>query len=579
LFLNLHLLIFQKSQIPWESKSNTMIKSLQIKNYAIIEDLQINFADGLTIITGETGAGKSILLGALGLIMGKRADTKSLYDTSRKCVIEGIFNIAPYGLKPFFEVNDIDYEEECVVRRELTPSGKSRAFVNDTPVNLNLLKLLSSSLVDLHQQFDTLDIHNVSFQLRMIDALAGNKELLTEYQNIFRRYTADRRKLRALIEQNSNAEKEIDFINFQLNEFNEAELVDGEQEEMEGELKRLTNAESIKQILSGAHQFLVENDQSLVGQLEQVVQSISEVKAVDKNLTALYNRFQGLVYEIQDVSEEFDKIAEKTEYDAERIQEIQQRLDLIYRLQNKHRVVNVSDLIAIQEDLDSQLKGFGDLTADIEALESTITEMERQLNQMAVSLSKNRQSVIPDFEIKVLKLLAKLSMPHAQLKVDVTHLESLTQTGVDEINFYFSANKGGRMQLIKDAASGGEISRLTLITKSLVASAIPLPTLIFDEIDSGVSGDVALKMGDILRKLSNQHQVVSITHSPQISSKADAHYFVYKRDKEDRTITKVKLLTELERVKAIAVMLSQSPPSEAALENARELLGLSLKTT
>jgi DNA repair protein RecN (Recombination protein N) len=385
--------------------------------------------------------------------------------------------------------------------------------------------------------------------------------------------------LRALIEQNSNAEKEIDFINFQLNEFNEAELVDGEQEEMEGELKRLTNAESIKQILSGAHQFLVENDQSLVGQLEQVVQSISEVKAVDKNLTALYNRFQGLVYEIQDVSEEFDKIAEKTEYDAERIQEIQQRLDLIYRLQNKHRVVNVSDLIAIQEDLDSQLKGFGDLTADIEALESTITEMERQLNQMAVSLSKNRQSVIPDFEIKVLKLLAKLSMPHAQLKVDVTHLESLTQTGVDEINFYFSANKGGRMQLIKDAASGGEISRLTLITKSLVASAIPLPTLIFDEIDSGVSGDVALKMGDILRKLSNQHQVVSITHSPQISSKADAHYFVYKRDKEDRTITKVKLLTELERVKAIAVMLSQSPPSEAALENARELLGLSLKTT
>jgi DNA repair protein RecN (Recombination protein N) len=219
------------------------------------------------------------------------------------------------------------------------------------------------------------------------------------------------------------------------------------------------------------------------------------------------------------------------------------------------------------------------LTADIEALESTITEMERQLNQMAVSLSKNRQSVIPDFEIKVLKLLAKLSMPHAQLKVDVTHLESLTQTGVDEINFYFSANKGGRMQLIKDAASGGEISRLTLITKSLVASAIPLPTLIFDEIDSGVSGDVALKMGDILRKLSNQHQVVSSTHSPQISSKADAHYFVYKRDKEDRTITKVKLLTELERVKAIAVMLSQSPPSEAALENARELLGLSLKTT
>jgi DNA repair protein RecN (Recombination protein N) len=555
-----------------------MIKSLQIKNYAIIEELQINFADGLTIITGETGAGKSILLGALGLIMGNRADTKSLYDTSKKCIIEGIFDIGPYQLKEFFERNDIDYEKECVVRRELTPSGKSRAFVNDTPVNLHLLKALSSSLVDLHQQFDTLDIHNVSFQLRMIDALAGNKELLADYQAIFKNYTADKRRLRQLIEQNSNAEKEIDFINFQLNEFNEAELIEGEQESLEVELKRLTNAESIKQNLAGAHQFLVENDHSLIGQLEEVLQSISEVKSYDEHLTALYNRFQGLILELQDVSEDFERVADKTEYDGERILEVQQRLDLIYRLQNKHRVSEVSELIAIQEDLSKQLEAFGDLTADIEGLEIAISKQENQLNKLAVALSKKRESVIPDFEAKVLKLLAKLSMPHAQLKVDVKHLDSLTSTGIDEINFFFSANKGGRMQLIKDAASGGEISRLTLITKSLVASAIPLPTLIFDEIDSGVSGDVALKMGEILRKLSNQHQVVSITHSPQIASKADAHYFVYKRDKEDRTITKVKQLTEQERIKAIAIMLSQSPPSEAALENAKELLGLSVRT-
>lgn len=555
-----------------------MIKSLQIKNYAIIEELQINFADGLTIITGETGAGKSILLGALGLIMGNRADTKSLYDTSKKCIIEGIFDIGLYQLKEFFERNDIDYEKECVVRRELTPSGKSRAFVNDTPVNLHLLKALSSSLVDLHQQFDTLDIHNVSFQLRMIDALAGNKELLDDYQAIFKNYTADKRRLRQLIEQNSNAEKEIDFINFQLNEFNEAELIEGEQESLEVELKRLTNAESIKQNLAGAHQFLVENDHSLIGQLEEVLQSISEVKSYDEHLTALYNRFQGLILELQDVSEDFERVADKTEYDGERILEVQQRLDLIYRLQNKHRVSEVSELIAIQEDLSKQLEAFGDLTADIEGLEIAISKQENQLNKLAVALSKKRESVIPDFEAKVLKLLAKLSMPHAQLKVDVKHLDSLTSTGIDEINFFFSANKGGRMQLIKDAASGGEISRLTLITKSLVASAIPLPTLIFDEIDSGVSGDVALKMGEILRKLSNQHQVVSITHSPQIASKADAHYFVYKRDKEDRTITKVKQLTEQERIKAIAIMLSQSPPSEAALENAKELLGLSVRT-
>lgn len=555
-----------------------MIKSLQIKNYAIIEELQINFANGLTIITGETGAGKSILLGALGLIMGKRADTKSLYDTSRKCIIEGVFNIKAYKLKSFFDENDIDYEEECVVRRELTPSGKSRAFVNDTPVNLNTLKILTGSLIDLHQQFDTLDIHNVSFQLRMIDALAGNKNLLDQYQTIFRRYSADKRKLRSLIEQNANGEKEIDFINFQLNEFNEAELITGEQEELESELKRLTNAESIKQILSEAYQFLNESDNSLLGQLEQVANSVGEIKSFHPDLIELFNRFNGLLLEIQDVSQDFEKIADQTEYDGERIKEAQERIDLIYRLQNKHRVATVEELIEIQENLTNQLHAFGDLTADIEALEASITELESQLNQMAVALSKKRQSVIPDFEKKVLKLLGRLSMGNAQLKVNVTHLDALTSTGVDEINFYFSANKGGRLQLIKDVASGGEISRLTLIVKSLVASAIPLPTLIFDEIDSGVSGDVALKMGDILRKLSNHHQVVSITHSPQISSKADAHYFVYKRDKSDRTITKVKLLSEEERVKAIAIMLSQSPPSNAAIENARELLGVSVRT-
>ncbi len=551
-----------------------MIKSLQIKNYAIIEALQIDFADGLTIITGETGAGKSILLGALGLIMGKRADTKSLYDTNQKCVVEGIFEVANYNLKAFFDSNDIDYETECVIRRELTPSGKSRAFVNDTPVNLNLLKQLSSSIIDLHQQFDTLDIHNVSFQLRMIDALAGNKDLLVRYQGLYRKYRSDKRKLEELIEQNVNAEKELDFVKFQLEEFNEVELIENEQQEQESELKRLSNSENIKQTLAAAFQHLLEDEQSVIGQLETVVKSVGEVKEFHPNLESLHSRFQGLLYELQEVAQDFEKISEQTEYDGERIQEIQERLDLIYRLQNKHRVASVEDLLTIQQDLQDQLDAFGDLSSDIQALETNIAEQENQLFDIALELSKRRKAEIPDFEQKVLKMLSKLSMPHAQLEVRIKPYEELSGTGLDEVNFYFSANKGGRMELIKDVASGGELSRLTLVTKSLVANAIPLPTLIFDEIDAGVSGDIALKTGNILRKLSNHHQVVSITHSPQIASKADAHYFVYKKDTEDRTITKVKQLTENERIRAIATMLSQNPPSDAALENARELLGL-----
>lgn len=551
-----------------------MIKSLQIKNYAIIETLQIDFADGLTIITGETGAGKSILLGALGLIMGKRADTKSLYDNSTKCVVEGIFDVSRYQLKEFFDTNDIDYEEECVVRRELTPSGKSRAFVNDTPVNLNFLKQLSNSLIDLHQQFDTLDIHNVSFQLRMIDALAGNKELLHRYQTVYRDYQTDKHQLEALIEQNNNAGKELDFVKFQLEEFNEISLIENEQEEQEAELKRLSNAENIKQTLAAAYQHLSEDEQSILGQLEEVIKSVGEVKDFHSDLDALHSRFHGLLFEIQEVAQSFEKISDQTEYDGARILEIQERLDLIYRLQNKHRVATVKELLEIQKDLQGQLDAFGDLSSDIIALESKIAEQENQLLDMALELSKKRKAEIPGFEEKVLKMLAKLSMPHAQLEVRIKPYEALSGTGLDEVNFYFSANKGGRLELIKDVASGGELSRLTLVTKSLVASAIPLPTLIFDEIDSGVSGDVALKTGNILRKLSNHHQVVSITHSPQIAAKADAHYFVYKKDTKERTITKVKPLTKEEQVRAIATMLSQNPPSDAALENARELLGM-----
>lgn len=549
-----------------------MIKRLQIRNYAIIEELEINFSDGLTIITGETGAGKSILLGALGLIMGNRADTKSLYNTEEKCVIEAYFDVSRYDLKAFFEENDLDYDEELVIRRDLLPSGKSRAFVNDLPVNLTVLQQLSSSLIDLHQQFDTLDIHEVSFQLRMIDALAGNKNLLHDYQELYRNYTADKRRLETLLHRNEAAAKEMDFLNFQMEEFDAAALIEGEQEEQEEELERLTNAEDIKRILAGSFQHLSESEQAIIGQLEEMSVSVSTVKQFDSRINKLYERFIGVVEELRDMAQEFEEIAEDTDYDPERIQQIQERLDLIYRLQKKHGVTSVQELLAIQSSIQLQLEAFSDLSGEIIELEQRIQQYEAELLQKANTLSERRRAVVPDFEARVQEMLAQLSMEHARLKVEFLPTQDLTPTGTDEVNYLFAANKGSRLQLIKDVASGGELSRLTLVTKSLVASAIPLPTLIFDEIDTGIGGPVALKMGDILRRLSNEHQVVSITHSPQIASKADVHYFVYKEVRGDRTVTNVKSLSEDERIHNIATMLSSNPPSDSAIENAKELL-------
>ena len=551
-----------------------MIKRLHIRNYAIIEYLDIDFARGLTIITGETGAGKSILLGALGLIMGDRADTKSLYNQEEKCIIEGIFDLGAHDLRDFFAENDLDYETEVVVRRELTPSGKSRAFVNDSPVTLKVLQDLSAELIDLHQQFDTLDIHNLSFQLRMIDALAGNKERLLQYRNVYREYSACQRRLSELLNRNEQSTKEMDFIHFQLEEFNKAELVAGEQETWEEELTRLSHAEDIKRTLGMAFDILTENEQSIVGQMQSLSVALVTIGKYAPKLGEYSDRFAGMIFELREMSNEFEKVADQTDYDPERIQEVQQRLDLIYRLLKKHTVSSVDELLAIQANLEQQLAGFADLGNEIGALRDKIKTQEEQLYRWADELSDRRQAVIPGYEQKVVDMLTQLAMPYAQLKIENRKLDHLGPTGLDELQFLFAANRGSRLQQIKDVASGGEMSRLALVTKSLVASAIPLPTLIFDEIDSGISGDVALKMGNILRNLSNEHQVVTITHSPQVASKADRHYFVFKVDKPDRTITNVRLLSDDDRVRAIAVMLSQSPPSESALVNARELLGL-----
>jgi DNA repair protein RecN (Recombination protein N) len=549
-----------------------MIKSLRIENFVLIESLEIQFSKGLTIITGETGAGKSILLGALGLIMGKRADTKTLYDESEKCIIEGVFHIGMYDLKNFFEQHDIDYDEELIIRREITPSGKSRAFVNDTPTNLKVLQSLSASLIDLHQQFDTLDINDNSFQLQMIDALAGNKTLVNHYQRQFKAYQADKRILADLIERNQNAAKELDFIRFQLDELEAAELREDEQEQLEEELNRLSNAEAIAQTLSGAYQQLNESEIATISQLEEIGQSLHQISKFDSELKDLYTRFNSIMLELQDLSSDFERLAEDIEFDPRRIQEVQERLDLIYRLQKKHGANTVAELLDIQRELSERQNAFDNLSVEIEALHQDIQLMEKELWKQAEQLRERRKQVFSSFEEKVKALLAELSMTHAVLKVDLSPVDKLGPAGADDVRFLFAANKGGRLQQIKEVASGGELSRLALVTKSLVASAIPLPTLIFDEIDSGISGDVALKMGNILRKLSDEHQVISITHSPQVASKADKHYFAYKSIKDERTITQLKLLQEKERIHSIATMLSQDPPSNSAIENARELL-------
>jgi DNA repair protein RecN (Recombination protein N) len=551
-----------------------MLKRLHIRNYALIDELEINFSKHLTIITGETGAGKSILLGALGLVMGERADTKVFYNDAEKCVVEAFFEVKNYDLRSFFDDNELDYDEEVVIRRELSPQGKSRAFVNDTPVNNQLLQRLTENLVDLHQQFDMLDIHNVNFQLRMIDALADNQPILQDYQKGYSQYSADKRKLANLVSQSENGSKEMEFMRFQLEELLAANLAEGEQETLENELSRLSNAEEIKRSYGMAYNYLVEAEQSVSGQLLEISRSLQPTKKLSPELSANSERLDALIVDLQELAKDFDRIAESTEHDPQRITEVQERLNTLYKLQKKHGLNSVAELLDLQNRLEQQTAGFSDLGSEIAQLEKAIADQEKHLRNIAATLSERRKAIPASFEEKVHGMLQQLSMPHARLKVEIADLQSLTPTGADDVQFLFASNVGSRYLPIKDVASGGELSRLTLCTKSLVADAIPLPTLIFDEIDSGISGDVSLKMGNILKELSTRHQVVSITHTPQIAARADAHYFVYKKVAENRTITNVRLLEPEDRVRSIAVMLSGNPPSDSAVATARELVGM-----
>ena len=549
-----------------------MLQKLHIQNYAIIEDLTIDFSDGLNIITGETGAGKSILMGALNLILGQRADSSVLQDTNKKCTVEGYFNVEDHkDIQSFLEQHELDLSSEVLVRREIGANGKSRSFVNDTPVNLSQLKQLAVLLVDLHQQFDTLDLGEEAFQREVIDALAENHLFLKELQGAFNSYSIQKKDLEALQLQQTNANKELDYNKFLLDELSELSLKENELEELDAELKLLSNAESIKQQLAAAYVELKEGEQPLLQQLQQVQHKINGLQTYHPDITGLHDRLKSAVIELQDVADELERIDENISYDAQRIQMVNDRLSAGYKLLKKHSVNSTAELLHIQNGLEEKLMAVFNISASIDQGEKALDEALKTCMKLAYKISTNRKAQTESFAKNVNSLLEKVGMPNARLKVQIGET-SLTASGIDEISFLFDANKSNRFEPLHKVASGGELSRLMLSVKSLVAKKLQLPTLIFDEIDTGISGEAAKQVGIIMKELSTAHQLISITHQPQIAAKAAAHFFVYKQELSNKVVTNIKRLDEAARINAIAQMLSGEKPTAAALENAKEMV-------
>jgi DNA repair protein RecN (Recombination protein N) len=551
-----------------------MLHRLSIRNYAIIEKLEIEFCDRMNIITGETGAGKSILLGALSLILGDRADTKVLFDQEEKCVVEADFEIENKDLKSFFTANELDFDTHTIVRREINQSGKSRAFINDTPVTLNVLKALGERLVNLHSQHETLELTRSGFQLDVVDTLARNGEALHNYKARFTEYKKLFRTLDDLVNRNRNNAAELDFMQFQFKELAEAKLEAGEQSNLETEHNTLSNVEEIKRALQTAIQILSEGEVSTLDQLGEVQSQLKNIKNYNKDVLALSERLHSAFEEIKDINKEFEGLQENASLDPERLEEVNSRLNTIYRLQKKHSATTVEDLLKIQNDLEERIAAVDNNSAEIEQLKRDLEKQFRELLTAADQLHQTREKVLREFQNNVVVLLTKVGMPNASFKIEIKKLEphQLNENGLTEIKFLFSANKGFTPSEIKDVASGGELSRLMLCIKSLIADAGALPTLIFDEIDNGISGEVALKVGEIMKKLSRNHQLISITHLPQIARTGDMHLYIFKENKDDRTQTRIKELKGEERVIEIAKMLSGDKVSDASLANARELI-------
>ncbi len=549
-----------------------MLKSLSIRNYALIQQLDINFNSGLSIISGETGAGKSIILGALSLILGQRADKQLLKNKEKKCVVEGIFGIKEYKLQGYFRDNDLDYEELTTLRREINSSGKSRAFINDTPVNLNILRDFSLRLIDIHSQHENLELTNNLFQLNVVDVFARHSNLVEDYIVIYKLYRELEKKLTVLNNTAQQSKQDLDYFQFQFNQLEEAHLESCEQEKLEEELKTLNHAEEIKTNLENVSFILANDENPLLARLFETVQLLGKLKSYFSKAGELYDRLESSHIELKDIAVEIEQLDEEVEHNPSRATEVNERLDLIYSLQQKHRVETVDELIGIKEELQKKIDEVTSYDTEIKKLKKELDSQKEKLEKVAAGLCKSRLSVIPEMESHLTGMLRQLGMPNGKFRIDHNNTDDYTPTGTDKVIFLFSANKQSDLQDISVVASGGELSRVMLSLKSLITGSSGLPTIIFDEIDSGVSGDIADRVGNILTEMALNMQVINITHLPQIASKGKNHYKVYKKDEGASTNTYIKLLNTEERIEEIAKLLSGKELTDAALKNARELL-------
>ena len=549
-----------------------MLKNLVIENYALIHELNISFGKGLTIITGETGAGKSIMLGALGLILGKRADTSVLYDKGKKCIVEGLFDISQYSLTPFFLENDLDYDSQVIIRREIAVSGKSRAFINDIPVTLEVLTGLSDQLIDIHSQHQHLNLHDYGFQLKVVDSYAGTLDLRAKYQTEYESLKALQRQLDQLKEEADKSKADLDYFTYQAGQLGEANLSDGEQEDLELELQKLTHAEEIKAALLAAMTLLAGESNSLIANLKEAMDHLLRAGKYLPLSGEIAKRCETSYIDLKDAAAEIENQYEKIDHDPERMALVKNRLDLLYGLEQKHRKASVKELMDLQQELESKILTITGYDSILEETAARLDEKSKVLRQLAEKLSRRRTDSFSSIEGQVVAMLHELGMPGATFSIKHTALTDFGPAGTDQVQFMFSANKNVAPQDISKVASGGELSRLMLTVKSLLSEATGLPTIVFDEIDTGVSGEVAEKVGNIIKRMAGKMQLINITHLPQIASKGETHLLVYKTESEHATVTKIKSLTPKERHLEIARMLSGEEITAAALENARELL-------
>jgi DNA repair protein RecN (Recombination protein N) len=550
-----------------------MLQKLSIRNYALIDSVELELEKGLNIITGETGAGKSIMLGALSLILGQRAEARYFFNQEKKCVIEGTFRLPNDSLAQLFEDLDLDFHKESILRREISHDGKSRSFINDSPVTLTIMKQVGERLIDIHSQHATQEINDAQFQLAVVDTLANHETLLNDYRTAFSAYRKNIKQLATLVSEAELARSKQDYEQFLFTELESANLNPSEQEVLETELQALINAESIKRSLVNASGLLDEQEVSVIPILKESVTQMQGIEKYKPEYLAINERLRSALIELRDVADEIVNLEEQIVFSPGRIEEINSRLDTLYALQQKHRVNSTAELIEIQEDLSDRLNKLLSGDENILKLRNEIEQQQVQLEKMAAKLTTNRSKAIKSSEKQVDEILAQVGMPNAKIHLEQATLPDLGKDGKDNISLLFSANAGQAPAPVAKVASGGELSRLMLAIKSIMAKHTALPTLIFDEIDTGISGETALRVGDVIGNLEKNMQVVCITHLPQIAAKGDAHYFVYKNEETAKTTTGIRKLSNPERVAAIAEMLSGKNPGNSALENAKDLLG------